>query len=455
MSLSLQKQYAKIYTGCPSGWVHIKRSDPRGKKDEYMYDESSCGPKGVHNFCCPPATSQPTCGWYTQTNGNCDSTCPQDMIEIGSYNTNCKKANTYQSACCNSNHKSMALYAKGEWGKFPMCEETSSCPTGDSKKKDLLGSSNAGSGQAICNAYYKGQILPKDPPNERKFCYDGSNEKERFSDCVWYGGVGTMLPGAPKDWCLSGCPDNRVRIAMGYDKKCANLSYRALCCVPHMTDTIQIENPVLDEYRDALDEYVKDPKCENHGFVTRDLHALSARAEKSSTRIVQTMLLALIVQTGSNSLLDMTREVWNKAMKDYKNLQFPGLRDYIKNTDEYRIMGPIEVSSSITCSLSYWNELASSKKEEEKLICIDGICDNKSCTLPELTTRSEAVSPAHRPHKHNHHNYLHRGLHASSKIVKRYGSARDYTVDLVGGGSLTITLPSVSPIVWNASAQRY
>lgn len=73
-------------------------------------------------------------------------------------------------------------------------------------------------------------------------------------------------------------------------------------------------------------------------------------------------------------------------MKDYGNLQFLGLRDYIKNTDEYRIMGLIEVSLSIACSLSYWNELASLKKVEEKLICIDGICDNKSCTLPKLNT---------------------------------------------------------------------
>lgn len=116
-------------------------------------------------------------------------------------------------------------------------------------------------------------------------------------------------------------------------------------------------------------------------------------------------------------------------------------------------MGRIEVSSSIACSLSYWNELGS-KKEEETLICIDGICDNKYYTLPELNPRSEAVSPAHKPHAHSHFNYRYRGLHASSKIVERYRAARNSTVELVGGRSFKITLSSISPIGWNASAQR-
>lgn len=246
-----------------------------------------------------------------------------------------------------------------------------------------------------------------------------------------------MPSGAPKDWCLSGCPKDRVRIGLGYDKKCANFSYRALCCVPHMTDIIQIENPVLDEYRDALDEYLKDPTCENPGFATRDVHPLSARAEKSSTRSVQALLLALIVQTASNSLLDMTKEIWNKAMKDYKNLQFPGLRDYIKSTEAYRVQGPIQISSSIVCSPSYWNTLAS-KTEEEKLICIDGICDHQSCTLPNLNSRSNPLIRRH----HSHH----KAHHSHNKVIKRVGPARDYSVELPGG-TITITLPAVGSFI--------
>jgi hypothetical protein len=369
------------------------------------------------------------------------------MIEIGSYNKNCKQGQ-YQSACCSSNHKSMKLYTKGEWGKYPMCEETSSCPAGDSKKKNLLGSANAGSGQAICNAYYKGHVLPKDPPNERKFCYDGSNTKERFSDCIWYGGVGPMPSGAPKNWCLSGCPSNRVRIGMGYDKNCANFSYRALCCVPHLTETIQTENPLVEEYRDAMEAYVKDPKCENPGFAGRDLHALSRREEKPEIRTVAGLLLNLIVFMGAqNALNDIRQEIWNRAMASYTYLQFPALRDYIKSTEAYRTQGPIEVSSAIVCNPNYWNKLAANETEEE-LDCIDGIvCEGDHCNLANLNPRAESLI---HPRKHSHHNHLHRANHGTTKLDKRVGSARDYKVELPGGGTVTITLPRVSPFISSA-----
>jgi chitinase len=434
-------QNANAHIGCPTGWVHIKRTDGRGKKDEYMYDESSCGPKGVHNFCCPPSTSQPSCGWYTQINGKCDPTCPTDMVEIGSYNANCKQG-TYQSACCSSNNKGIKLYTKGEWGKYPMCEETSSCPAGDSKKKDLLGSSNAGSGQAVCNAYYKGHVLPKDPPNERKFCYDGSDTKERFSDCIWYGGVGAMPSGALKDWCLSGCPNNRVRIGMGYDKECANLSYRALCCVPHLSDVTQKRNPILDEYENAMAEYVKDPKCKNSGFASRSLHTLSTREEKSTTLTVHALILALLTQSTSNVLYNTMKEIWNSAMQSYTYLQFPSLREYIKSTEAYRTQGPIAVSSNVVCNPKYWNSLASNV-QEKKLICIDGImCEGDECELSNLNPRAKSLL---RPHKHSHHNYLHRLNHGKVKLDKRVGPARDFEITIPnGGGSITITLPSVN-----------
>jgi hypothetical protein len=51
---------ADIRTGCPSGWVHIERSDERKKEGEYMYDESSCGPKGwlFTPMTCPPSLNR-------------------------------------------------------------------------------------------------------------------------------------------------------------------------------------------------------------------------------------------------------------------------------------------------------------------------------------------------------------------------------------------------------------
>ncbi|KAH4924798.1 hypothetical protein HBI70_096700 [Parastagonospora nodorum] len=452
-----QCKWTNCGDSCPSGWVHIKRSDERAKQDEYMYDESSCGPKGVNNFCCPASTSQPSCGWYTQKNGNCDSTCPKDMVEIGSYNKNCKKAGTYQSACCSADRKSMKLYTKGEWGKYPMCEETSSCPSGDSKKRSLLGSANAGSGQAICNAYYKGQVLPKDPPNERKFCYDDSNSKERFSDCVWYGGVGTMLPGAPTNWCLSGCPSNRVRIGMGYDKDCANFSYRALCCVPHMTDIIQVENPKLDEYRDALAEYIKSPRCEIQApFSKRDSSSLVKREQKYPYDVTSHILLQLLTVSGGSSMTDLMEEAWNAAMGDrFSNLHFPSMREFTQKLHTWTTRGPIELTQQIMCNLNYWNSRASKKDSEKTLTCVNMSCDEEDCGKLEPERRSlgtfRRANDAHQ--RHSHHN-RHRhgaqrgptdgGLTAHSVLEKR-GPARPYDVELVSPSgeraSMVITLP--------------
>lgn len=423
-----------------------------------MYDESTCGPKGVHNFCCPSEMSRPTCGWYTQINGNCDPTCPQNMVEVGSYNKNCKSATSYQSACCDfQGLKSMALYAKGEWGKYPMCEETSSCPVTDSKKTDLLASSNSGSGGAVCNAYYKGHVLPKDPPEERKFCYDSSNKKERFSDCLWYGGVGTMPSGAPKNWCLSGCPNNRVRVAMAYHKDCAQLSSKALCCVPNMVDVIQVENPKLDEYRDALEEYLKNPRCAvPEPFTKRSSPSLIKRKEKWPYDITGQMLLVLLSNGGGGAMLDTMEEIWNKAMGDkFSHLHFPSFRKYAQSLYVYTSHGPIALAEKIKCNLNHWNARASNGSKKT-IVCRDVPCTGELCDDDALERRGETVSPSETFDHGHRHRHLHRHHHPGKQETKHLPRdlvvlekrLRSYTARLEGADgtreTITITLPAVS-----------
>jgi len=183
------------------------------------------------------------------------------------------------------------------------------------------------------------------------------------------------------------------------------------------SDSIQTEKPLLDEYRNALTEYMKDPKCENPGFVSqsRELHALSPRAEKSSTRAVQGLLLALIVQVGTTALYEQRDIIWNSAMESYVYLQFPELRDYIKSTDAYRSQGPIQISANIICSPNNWNSLAS-KAHKTKLNCAGGIiCEGDHCDLSNLKARAESLF---RPHKHSHHNHLHKANHDMSNFKK-------------------------------------
>ncbi|RYO15406.1 hypothetical protein AA0111_g11701 [Alternaria arborescens] len=168
------------YIGCPFGWVHVKRGDLGARDDEYMIDETGCGGRGLHSWCCPSSYSPPECGWYTHNSGKCNSKCPSGTVEVGGNNEYCTKVLTYQAACCTTKTKSMKLYTKGEWGEAPKCDATSKCLVSDSKKTDMIGGASRGSGAAVCNAYYERQLEAVDPPEERKYCYDSSDKKGRF-----------------------------------------------------------------------------------------------------------------------------------------------------------------------------------------------------------------------------------------------------------------------------------
>ncbi|KAI4621511.1 hypothetical protein J4E80_003881 [Alternaria sp. BMP 0032] len=408
-----QCKWSNCGESCPSGWVHVKRSDPGARDDEYMIDETGCGGRGLHS-----------CG----------------SVEVGGNNEYCKKVLTYQAACCTTDTRSMKLYTKGEWGEAPNCDKTSGCPVSDPKKTDMIGGASRGSGGAVCNAYYKFQLEAVDPPEERKYCYDSSDKKERFSDCEFYTNHGFIPSGAPDGWCLSGCPNNRVRVGLSYGGDCAEWSYKALCCVPNISETIQIENPKLEEYRDALEEYIKDPRCSvPQTFGKRDSLSLIKRDLDSPYDVTHQLLLGLIAKTASSSMYDLMSEAWNKAMgTTYSSLKFPKLREFVTELDIYKSRGPIEVAYEIMCSLNYWNSRAAGGSKT--LVCYDPSYD-KDAASPARLARSI-------PSRHHHHHYVHRHAlsHSSDHtLAKRVGRARDYRVEINGGVNpnhrITITMP--------------
>ncbi|CAN9170859.1 unnamed protein product [Alternaria alternata] len=305
-----------------------------------------------------------------------------------------------------------------------------------------------GTGGSVCKANWTTIWTHEAYFESRKYCYDTSDKKETFSDCRWYNNIGFSPSGAPKKFCRSGCPSDRVRVGMDPNSEdCYNEGgggAKSQCCIASFSEQVEVENPLIEDYRDAMEEYVKDPTCKNPDtFVPRGLHSISKRDEKYTTKRAQALLLALIVQSGSNALRDIMGEIWNKAMSKYKNLQFPELRNYLTDLDAYGTEGPIRLASSIICSPAYWNNIAS-KAEEEKLVCIDAICNEDDCPdLEPLERRTESLVHIHR---HNHYHRDHRANHIERGLVKRVGAARDYTFNVPGGGSITITLPSYNQI---------
>lgn len=120
-----------------------------------MQDDTFCGGIGERLLCCPDDLQRPKCGWYSHHNGNCDSTCPDGYVEVGSYAKDCKNINHYQAACCEARaHTAVsfvidatALYNQCYWnGTAPHCG--SDC--GSSQSISQLTRSWSGSGGVNC-----------------------------------------------------------------------------------------------------------------------------------------------------------------------------------------------------------------------------------------------------------------------------------------------------------------
>lgn len=432
-----------------------------------MIDETGCGKAGQRTFCCPATATLPSCGWYTHNNGNCNSECPTGKIEIGSNNMYCKKVLTYQAACCDAKHDSMKLYAKGEWGPQPNCDDAKSCPVSDSKKKTLLGKASSGTGAAVCNAYYFGQITAG-APEERKYCYDDSNTKERFSNCQWYSGMGKFITGAPKNWCISGCPTGKIRIGMGHHEKddCAMGSVKAFCCEPNAYTTVKTENSKLTAYRDGMGEFMKNPRCilpvpfdepTSAARVKRDL--------KYPLDVTYTLLLALLTARSRDSEIYKAEEtIWNEAMgTQFENLHFPAAFDYIKGLNSWLTQGPHELTYRILCSMWSWNARAAKEQGGNTLVCYDP-CTGDSCgdedpdddtDFPEKRRALDVPTTLRLSHSHDlsHRHHIHHRQEPGANIeethqLEKRRAPYQYTVTGADGRqrSFFVTLGDHDPI---------
>ncbi|KAF2466138.1 glycoside hydrolase [Lindgomyces ingoldianus] len=425
-----QCKWTNCGEGCPSGWVHMTREDSGKRGKEYMLDESACAGSGVHAFCCPTNDKLPTCGWYTHHNGNCDQKCPDGTVEVGSNNMYCKK--NYQAACCTTGSKSMKLYMKCEWGQYPMCNSQAGCPGSDSSKNTLLAVSSGGTGGGSCNMWKLG--APGSgifEVQQRKFCCDTSEKKGTWSDCEWYNNYGLGPSGAPEKFCRSGCPNDRVRVAMDqWSTDCyvgGGGGGKARCCIPSYSDTVEVENPKLDQYRSDMKRYLDNPTCKNPGpiFDSRAVGMintdrfmrnrirngeLTVRSEADGVNSANGLLLLLVTKSATTGMLEALEKIWDDSVGDkYPNLKISGLRSFITRLPNYGSEGPIQIVHSIICSPHYWSDRAGKKK----LVCIDGICTKDSCD----------------------------GVEGRSLLDKRILSARDYshTLNDGHGGQITIT----------------
>lgn len=259
---------------------------------------------------------------------------------------------------------------------------------------------------------------------------------------------------------MSGCPSHLVRVGMSFSNGCADFSRTAICCSPDISDTIQVENPKLDTYRDALEEYMKNHRCKVPAtFDKRDSFSLAKRDLKYPMDVTHELLLPLLAGAMGNSMNSLVEESWNNAMgTKFSKLHFPAFEGYVHDLYIYGLRGPIEVACEIICNLGYWNQLASKNVEEKPLICYDHTsCGGEDCYggnaggVSSVAQSLQSLSP---PRSFRRHRHVHR--YVSTQVYEKRASnlekrARSYDASFTGSNgrifTITVTMPPVHSCV--------
>lgn len=280
----------------------------------------------------------------------------------------------------------------------------------------LLAASSSGSGAGTCNIQgYVGNSLEY---QKRKFCCDTSKKKEAFSDCQWYTGTTDLILGdiglgiSGRGSCQSACPADRVRVAMdgGETEAECNTGKRARCCLPSFFDTIEVENPKLENYRDSLKSFIADPKCDNPGptldsrspdlfnpaSLSWSVDLLQPRAENSRIKDAEGVLLVLITKTGTAALREAIEKIWNDIVGEkFQHLKFPGLREFVTKLPEYDVAGPIQLSHSIICSPNSWNARSGGGGGTQVVNCTESFCTRQGCDIDQSSAVKRFATKGH------------------------------------------------------------
>ncbi|KAJ5869329.1 CAZyme family GH18 [Penicillium solitum] len=418
---------------CPAGWSRVRRSDDGARTDEHMWDLSSCS-VGQHTFCCPPDADLPKCGWYTHNNGKCNSKCPSGTVEVGSDNRHCSNNNDdYQAACCTTDTPSMKIYSKCDWeGKARKCN--GKCPSG----KTEVALSTSGSGDVFCNPtafHYTWNGQEADDWERRSYCCTEEDDL-KWSECEWRDDIGFAdVDDVVDGYCLPGCPDDYVRVAIDkHGGGCKGSGGRAKCCLPkYSTTTKRSYTSEEKDVEDLVKSFMKDPTCDLEYEFKRDLDGLNflplwntsmikysgSLARRSPSKELETMesvLYSLVISYAAHAVYT---EIWNKyVVSVYSNLAAHTIRTYLNTNRDWVDRGSTVILDEIICDMALYNSRIGGLDYVSCECETDDCCDSDdSCPGPDDDTTNSKRS-----------------------LEKRVASARDYDVDLQDGGRDVVVL---------------
>ncbi|KAF5720971.1 hypothetical protein FMUND_3874 [Fusarium mundagurra] len=401
-------------------------------EDELMHDETGCGGDGQHAFCCPPNVDIPQCGWYGHGNGACQkvTSCPSDMVEIGSNQIYCDNPPMVQTACCKTNSNSMKVYETCRWDEYPDCDTDPKC--GDSDDSWPIARSAAGSGGLQCKARKNSLGHDTIGFQERNYCCS-QKPGLRFQDCKTYRDVGPMIAGQPDEVCRSGCPSDRVRVAIDWpNPPCSDYTVggQATCCKTDYNAEVWEPNEKLAAFKEAMDDWIEDEYCPNPSkiFSKRDVLSssteLAVRADKLGNTTPLELLTRILGLIGTQAMIAEYRRIWNNAVQvRYPWLQTTYMSRYIRDNWRLDYEGPSAFARKVLCYPSYWAALIEAYLSgdndsdalllnctEQSLCYSDGNCgeaddvgnaDNKRRHVNLFGRHSNHF--AHSSHYHYHH----------------------------------------------------
>ncbi|KAK1756646.1 glycoside hydrolase, partial [Echria macrotheca] len=471
--------------GCPSGWIHMKRSDSdRHDDNEYMLWDKGCEDPigGTRPLCCPTDNPLPQCGWYTHHNGACEPGCPSGFVETATTDAACRHA--YQSACCKIS-KSTDLYTTCEWGPWPACDALKQCPWKDSSKNTLVATSIIGLGGSLCDDSSPGR-------QQRKLCCNNKDSNKTWKNCKWYQelldndeyfklGFNTCKPTCPKDLVLVAQDLGDVNVDDPNNVSKCVAGGRANCCEASYTYEKITPNPVLDEYRQSAQQYLQAPTCPNPDSVFRKRSSgmpsskdlILKRSDPVYYSRTSELLLTLLTGAAAQAMLDALGRIWDSTIGQlYTNMKIANLRDFAKTLSAWTIMGPIYVTHKFLCLPDYWNDriafwLGTAPTGTQLLDCATGKCSTSSkpntdygCLArqdpdgpgfviqPNSIDTGSSSAEVVRTHLNATSNQSHRnGTVLVERKLGRRGNSRDFDVkisdpDTGQSSSFSVTLPA-------------
>ncbi|KAH7469659.1 hypothetical protein FOMA001_g14888 [Fusarium oxysporum f. sp. matthiolae] len=372
--LYLQCCWTNCKKTCPKGWVTVLWSDKRARKDEIFFDETGCGSDGGHTFCCPALYMLPRCGWYGKGDDMCgkgNDLCPSGMGEVASLQMYCSAKQHVQAGCCTTDATSMKVYQTCQWGSYPDCDSDGGCPgkNMDSHNTKLLAYSNSSSGGGVCNQ--KKNELGTNVPSVQlqKYCCDVHDQDIRFEDCQIMKDVGPFpdKPGLSPYFCYSGCPPDRIRVAI--DTEVESCSYAkiggwAFCCKSSFGYKKRNENPKVTAIKDVIRHWANEPTCPNKrsdldkrssspggisANTTTDIELFS-RADTGSIDI-DDILGDILSRTGSPDILDAAETSWDSLVEPvFPELTIKNIKRYLGVGSRWENEGPRASANRIVCN---------------------------------------------------------------------------------------------------------